>query len=73
MDLSKLISRVDYLKEEVKNSNLKVDELTKQLQQATLHMHTVYGHYNEASLLLEDEKKQATEESNHDDIDSEIA
>lgn len=54
-----LSARATVLKAEVERASQNVQTLSTQLQQATIHMHTVGGHFNEVAYLLGEAQKTA--------------
>lgn len=59
MSIESLTARARYLQEQVQIASANVNGLSQQLQQATVHMHTVSGHLNEVAYLLGEEQKEA--------------
>lgn len=59
MIVSVLAGRATFLQQELQNANETVQSLSVQLQQATLHLHTVNGHLQEVAYLMGEEQKEA--------------
>ncbi len=57
--INTLTDRAKLLQEEVNRASQNVQTLSTQLQQATVHMHTVGGHLNEVAYLLGEAQKAA--------------
>lgn len=59
MSMDALVKRAGYLKEELDKAGATLNMLTQQLQQQTIHMHTVNGHFQEVAYLLGEAQKEA--------------
>tara|TARA_R110000868_G_scaffold335547_1_gene596448 strand:+ start:34065 stop:34343 length:279 start_codon:yes stop_codon:yes gene_type:complete len=59
MTISVLTARARVLQDELQKANSNVQNLTAQLNQASAHLHTVHGHFNEVAYLLGEAQKEA--------------
>lgn len=59
MSIDVLAARAKVLQGVVQQASQNVNSLSQQLQQATVHMHTVNGHLNEVAFLLGEAQKEA--------------
>lgn len=59
MSIESLTARARVLQEAAQKAQANVANLTQQLQQASVEMHTVSGHFNEVAYLLGEAQKEA--------------
>ena len=59
MSIESLSARAKFLQDQLQQSSQNVSNLTQQLQQATVQMHTIGGHLNEVAYLLGEAQKEA--------------
>ena len=59
MSVETLAARAKVLQGVVQEASQNVNSLSQQLQQATIHLHTVSGHLNEVAYLLSEAQKEA--------------
>ena len=59
MSIESLSARAKFLQEQLNQASQNVNNLSTQLQQATVQMHTISGHLNEVAYLLGEAQKDA--------------